>query len=149
LTLDASILSRRDRNTKPQTIAGGQPRRRIMRIRLAACAILIGIGSSPVLVGQLHANPVRSRLFGDIIVRPPRAIPGLRPALGHSAAMMPFPRVRPAAAPPPEPAAAKAAPGPSAAVAPAQATAPSSANDGDAPIALKTAPTFPPVVTFE
>jgi hypothetical protein len=120
-----------------------------MKVRLAACAILIGIGSWPAYVGELQANPVRARLFGDIIVRPPRAIPNPRPRFGPTAAMMPFPRARPAVAPAPEPVAAKPDPGASAPVAPANAASPPLPNDASAAAAPKTAPTFPPVVTFE
>ncbi len=71
-----------------------------MKLRAAACALLVCFASGEVLAGQRNSL-ARSYLFGDFVVRPPRSIPHAR-TLGQSAmaAFPPLPRARPAAAPP-------------------------------------------------
>jgi len=110
-----------------------------MKVHAVACAILIGITSAPAVAGP--TNWSRAALFGDVVVRPPRGIPHARP-IGRSAAMMPFPRARPGAAPPLASAAAKAD-SPPATGAPAAPDARPADNDAKAP------QSFPPAVGFE
>jgi hypothetical protein len=75
-----------------------------------ACALLIGAGSVPAFAGQPRTHLASSHLFGDVIVRPPRAIPNPKSPFGHSATMMPMPRARPVAAPASAPATARPEP---------------------------------------
>jgi hypothetical protein len=60
-----------------------------MRFVVAFCAVLVGCGSalSAPARTSVAANP-----FADVVVRPPRSIPHVRPA--HA----PLPRPKPAAA---------------------------------------------------
>jgi len=110
-----------------------------MKVHAVACAILIGLASTPADAG--HINWSRAGLFGDVVVRPKRAIPHPR-LIGRSAVVMP--RARPAAAPASAPVAVKTDD-------PVTTGTPSAPTDrpheGDAPATA--APTFPPAVGFE
>jgi hypothetical protein len=110
-----------------------------MKVHAVACAILIGVTSAPAFAGPTNGS--RAPLFGDVVVRPPRAIPHVR---GRSAAMMPFPRARPGAAPALAPAAAQgdSSPATGAAAAPA-------ARPADSDTAAKVPQSFPPAVGLE
>jgi hypothetical protein len=72
----------------------------MMQVRTAAFILLVCFASGEALAGQGRAR-LGSYLFGDYVVRPPRAIPHAR-SLGRSAmaAVTPLPRARPAAAQP-------------------------------------------------
>jgi hypothetical protein len=79
-------------------VAGGAPEgRRLMKFTVAFCAVLIGTG---IGCTSAPAAPARtasaSNPFDDVVVRPPRSIPHVRPA--HAAAA-PVPRPKPAASP--------------------------------------------------
>jgi hypothetical protein len=112
-----------------------------MKVHGVACAILIGVISTPAIAGQTKWS--RAPLFGDVVVRPPRGIPHPR-YVARSAAVMPFPRARPAAAPAAAPVAIKA----DGSVATSTPSAPiDRAHEGDAPTKAPTS--FPPAVGFE
>src|SRR5262249_10641601 len=98
-----SMCSVGSRLSRPHGVIRGQSGRRIRKGHAVACAVLIGLASTPAVAG--HINWPRAGLFGDVVVRPPRAIPNPR-AIGRSAVVMP--RARPAAAPAAAPVAIKA-----------------------------------------
>jgi hypothetical protein len=111
-----------------------------MKIRVVACAILIGLGSDPGMAGMMRGN-LGSSLFvdfttrpyrpsEDVVTRPPVAIPNPGPKQPYQAAYPPVPRARPSSAP-------------AAAATTARAGSPSR------PPIPPTATDFPPVVTLE
>ena len=62
-----------------------------MKLVIAFCAVLVGVGCGSTLSAPARTN-VAANPFADVVVRPPRSIPHVRPA--HA----PLPRPKPAAA---------------------------------------------------